>query len=42
MNGYETENQRMKLIEVISSGSEESIHLPSDCLIVATEAFVKR
>ncbi len=32
----------MKLIEVISSGSEQSIHLPSDCHIEATADFVKR
>jgi antitoxin VapB len=32
----------MKLIEVITSGSEQSIHLPSDCRIEATEVFVKR
>jgi antitoxin VapB len=32
----------MKLIEVISSGSEQSIHLPSDCHIDATAVFVKR
>jgi antitoxin VapB len=32
----------MKLVEVISSGSEQSIHLPSDCHIDATAVFVKR
>ena len=42
MNGYEADNQKMKLIEVISSGSEQSIHLPSDCHIEATAVFVKR
>lgn len=42
MNGYEADNQKMKLIEVISSGSEQSIHLPSDYHIEATAVFVKR
>jgi antitoxin VapB len=32
----------MKLVEVIRSGSEQSIHLPTDCHIDATAVFVKR
>jgi antitoxin VapB len=32
----------VKLVEVISSGSEQSIHLPADCHIEATAVFVKR
>lgn len=32
----------MRLVEVISSGSEQSIQLPSDCHIEATAVFVKR
>jgi antitoxin VapB len=32
----------MKLVEVICSGSEQSIHLPTDCHIDATAVFVKR
>ena len=32
----------MKLVEVVTEGSEQSIHLPADCHIEAAEVFVKR
>jgi len=32
----------MKMVEVITTGSEQSIRLPADCHIEASEVFVKR